>query len=362
MTRPLFLIYAFALWLAVIQNLNAAVVEDLFSVELPVADQTTSQRLSVFNEAFRQVIVKVSGADDALEHPGFKRPLSNSSRYVLQFRYIQRRDENADAFEAGQLFLRVVFNKDLVENLLRENDIPVWGKERPSTLLLINFDVNKKAMLVSSDTSPELVDEIDAQAQRQGLPVLFPLLDLEDRVILGVQDVIDVNHSNMDQLAARYAPDAIMSGQVVGRVGKGWQGKWQARFADRLFDFTYRGSSRQDVLKQAIAQLAKILASEYALQTYKSFDQEILFTVDEVLQITDHIRVLSYLQSLDAVETARLVLIDGNMVTYRVKLRNTAEDLHRLITLGYVLEQLELPQINAATDDPTVLMNYRLIH
>ena len=342
-------------------RLHAVVVEDLYTVELPVADQTTAMRLSIFNEAFKQVIVKVSGSEETLQHEGFKRPLENSSRYVLQFRYLVRKDEQTDAFDAGQLFLRVVFNQDLVEKLMRENDISVWGRERPSTLLLISFEVNKNATLVSSDTTADLVEEIDAQARRQGLPVLFPLLDLEDRMMLGIKDIIDVNENNIDALAARYAPDAILTGQVVGRVGEGWKGIWQARFSDRVFNWNYQGQSRQDVLHQAIAQLAKTLASEYALQTYQAFDQSVLFSVDQVTEITDHIKVLAYLQSLDAVESARLVLIEGDRVTYRVKLRNTADDLHRLITLGYVLEQLELPQINAATDDQTVIMNYRLI-
>lgn len=355
------LILAFLVQMIFVSRPQAALVEDLYTVELPVADQTTSMRLTIFNEAFKQVIVKVSGSKEMLENEGFKRPLNNSSRYVHQFRYIVRKDEQADAFDAGQLFLRVVFNQDLVEKLMRENDISVWGRERPSTLFLISFDVNKNATLVSSDTTPELVEEIDTQARRQGLPVLFPLLDLEDRMILGIKDIINVNENNIDTLAARYAPDAILTGQVVGRVGKGWKGVWQVRFSDRVFNWNYQGSSRQDVFHQAIAQLAKTLASEYALHTYQSFEQSVLFSVDQMSEITDHIKVQNYLRSLDAVESARLVLIENDKVTYRVKLRNTAGDLHRLITLGYVLEQLELPQINAATDDQTVIMNYRLI-
>jgi hypothetical protein len=341
--------------------LQAAIVEDLYTIELPVPDQTTSERLAIFNKAFALVLVKVGGSDELLSHPGLKRPLQNSARYVQQFRYQIRKEDASAEFDGGQLFLKVVFNEKLVENLMRENDISVWGKERPSTLLLISFDVNKNKSLVSSDTTTELVEELDDLAQRHGLPVLFPLLDLEDRVILGVKDIIETNDINIDALAVRYAPDAILTGQLIGRAGKGWQGIWRVRFADRLFNWDYKATSREDALNQAVSKLAKTLASEYALQSYQSFDQEVLFSVDQVNAITDHIKVHTYLQSLDAVETVRLVLIEEDKLTYRVKLRNTADDLHRLINLGYVLEQLELPQINAATDDQTVIMNYRYL-
>jgi len=83
--------------------------------------------------------------------------------------------------------------------------------------------------------------------------------------------------------------------------------------------------------------------------------------VEQISELTDHIKVQSYLQSLDAVESVRLVLISQDNVTYRLKLRNSTEDLSRLIELSYVLEQIDLPQINTATDDQTILMNYRFI-
>ena len=48
----------FAVLLGMLQTTALAVtVDDLYTVELPVADQTTSLRLESFSEAFKQVIV-----------------------------------------------------------------------------------------------------------------------------------------------------------------------------------------------------------------------------------------------------------------------------------------------------------------
>ncbi len=342
-------------------NLQAAVVDDLYTVELPVADQTTTQRLEVFNQALREVIVKVSGSDEVLERPDLERPLKNSSRYVRQFRYINKKDDTNEAFEAGQLYLSTVFNQDLLEKLLRENNIPVWGKERPSTLLLISFDVNGNVALVSGDTTPDVIEELDTVAARKGLPVLFPLLDLEDRLTLGVEDIVQLNEANIQALADRYAPDAVLVGQIVGQTGEGWQSSWQLRFGDRMLEWSNLAPDREAIMQQAIGQLAKILATEYALQTFSNLEEDVLLRVDEVTGIADYQRILSYLQSLDAVESVRLVLIHENQVTYRVKLRNSLQDLQQLISLGSQLEQLEFPQVNAASDEQTVLMNYRFI-
>ncbi len=86
-------------------QVKATVVEDLYSIEHSVADQTTSQRLSIFNSAFKDVIVKVSGSAETLSNPGLTQPLKKSARYVREFRYFTRKDPEAEAFDNGQLFL-----------------------------------------------------------------------------------------------------------------------------------------------------------------------------------------------------------------------------------------------------------------
>jgi len=72
------------------------------------------------------------------------------------------------------------------------------------------------------------------------------------------------------------------------------------------------------------------------------------------------ISVQRYLESLSVVDSIRVALISDDVVTFKLKLRNDAEDLQRLIELGEVLEQLDLPFVNAQ-DDRQVILNYSYI-
>jgi len=72
------------------------------------------------------------------------------------------------------------------------------------------------------------------------------------------------------------------------------------------------------------------------------------------------VSVHRYLESLSVVDSIRVSLISGDVVTFKLKLRNDAADLQRLIELGEVLEQLDLPSVNAQ-DDREVMMNYSYI-
>ena len=341
---------------------HAVTVEDLFTVELPVADQTTSLRLESFREAFKQVIVKVSGSDDALKSDAFKRPIKNSARYVKQFRYLTRElTAEEEELEAGNLLLSIDFDQQLVEGLLREHNFPVWGRERPSTLLVVSYDVNENIKLVSDDTTPDLVEALDTAAAIHAVPVLFPLMDLEDIALLSISDIASREYENIQTMARRYSPNALMVGQIVGRSGEGWQGDWEVRFADQIFKWTHKTSSKQGVIDQVIRHLAKILALEYALEDHHSIEQSLLLSVSELEGIDELIQVQQYLESLNVVDSVRIAMISEDVVTYRLELRNEPEDLQRLIEFGEVLEQEDFPQLNTQGEEQ-IILNYSFVN
>ena len=339
---------------------RAVIVEDLFSIDLPVADQTTSLRLESFSEAFKQVIVRVSGSDDALRSPAFERPIERSARYVKQFRYITRSPAEDDEMGIDRLYLKIDFDEQLIQGLLRENGFPVWGRERPSSLLVISYDVNEKIKLVSQDATPDLVESLDVAAARHAVPVLFPLMDLEDMALVEIGDIASRHYEKIGLMAQRYSPDALVVGQIIGRTGQGWQGDWEARFADQIFKWKYQSSSKQDVIDQVVRHLAKVLALEYAPEDHLSVEESLLLAVSSVDGIDNLIAVHKYLQSLNVVESVRVAMVNQDVVTYRLSLRNDPQDLQRLIEFGNVLEQEDFPQLDTQGGDQAIL-NYSFI-
>jgi hypothetical protein len=339
---------------------KAVTVEDLFTVELPVADQTTGLRLESFSQAFRQVVVKVSGSDDALRSPAFERPIESSARYVKQFRYINRSLPEDDEFDAERLILRIDFDQQLIESLLRENNFPVWGRERPSSLLVISYDVNENIKLVTQDSTPNLIEALDRAASIHAVPVLFPLMDLEDIGLVNIGDIVSREYGKIQTMAARYAPDALLVGQILGRSGQGWQGDWEVRFADQIFKWKFKASSKKEVTEQVIRHLAKILALEYALEDHRRVEQTLLLSVSALEGIDNLIKVQKYLKSLNVVDSVHVAMINKNVITYRLKLRNNPEDLQRLIDFGEVLEQEDFPQLSTGGEEQ-IILNYSYI-
>ena len=362
--RPLLpLLLTLMLGLLLSHPASAVRVDNLYSVELPATDQSTAERLKLFSEAMRKVLAKLTGDQALADLPQLQGPIKRAARFVQEYRYTSRPmpAEGEDGEPREQLFLTVRFDAKALDRLLRENRLRLWGRERPSTLLLMAVQQGGRLTLVADDTTPQLAAEINRLADTRGLPVLLPLNDLEDSRVLGARQIRDRDETAIAAISARYAPDALLIGTLAGNDQKGWRGNWQLRFSGRRDDWSYQGESREAVLTQALAQLARTLASEYALDSSMAGGQDLMLTVEGVATLDDLLRVSRYLKSLEAIESLRPRLVEPNRATFRVRLRNAAQDLSRLIALGDVLEQEELPQVQAGASDTLVRMRYRLL-
>jgi hypothetical protein len=337
------------------QSVKAVVMDELYTVAFPVSDQTTDLRLEVFEAAFGLVLTKVSGSDEAQKNPAIMRLAKNSSRYVKQFSYEDRLGLDAEGGAIQLLYLKVNFDQQLIERLLRKHNLPVWGRERPSSLIVINSQVGDVIQIVTNDSAPKVVELLYAAALKMGVPTLLPLMDLEDIGLIDVSDVTLRHFEVINDMATRYGPDAVVVGEIVELDSDNWQGDWEVRFADQIFKWQYKAATQDAVINELIAHLASVLALEYALEYHQSNEQELLLKVSSMLDIDHLISVRKYLGSLNVVESVRVAFISKEEVTFYLKLRNSAEDLQRLIDIGNVLEQQSLPQVNLQSNGDVVI-------
>jgi hypothetical protein len=343
-----------------VQTVKAVVIDDLYTVALMVSDQTADLRLEAFEAAFDLVLIKVSGSDEAQKSPAILRLAKKSSRFVKQFSYESRPGINDEGGATKILYLKVNFDQQLIEQLLRKYNFPIWGRERPSSLLVINSQSGETIHIVTGDSAPKMVELLDDAALKMGVPTLLPLMDLEDISLVDASDVTKRDFNVINNMATRYWPDAVVVGEIVELDPEHWQGAWEVRFADQIFEWRHSASNQKDILDQLIAHLASVLALEYALEYHQRNEQELLLRVSSMQGISPLILVQKYLGSLNVVESVRVALISKKEVTFYLKLRNTVEDLQKLINIGNVLEQQGLPQVDLQSNGAAVI-NYDFI-
>ena len=201
---------------------SAEEVRDLYEAEVDVLDKSAEVRREAFGAALLKVVVKVSGSRDATASPLVVEAVEAPDRFVQQFRYdniAPTTDAAAEAttnsaVEGPTLRLWVQLDAPPVDALIREAGLPVWGRVRPSVLMLVAIEAAGARELLSSDDPQGWADFIQRVAGERAVPLVLPLMDLEDRRQLRASDVWAGFEDNVQRASQRYQSEGVLLGRV----------------------------------------------------------------------------------------------------------------------------------------------------
>lgn len=342
----------------------AAPVPQLYSAEVAVAEQTAEERNQAIERAFAKVLVKVTGNPSIVSRPGLGTVMRQAPRYVQQYRY-RLAPAAGSATEQEQRLLWVQFDGAGVQRLLRDNGLPVWGENRPLVLVWLAAESGGKRRLVLPDSIPELTGAVQLHADERGIPLLFPLMDLEDQNSLQASDLWGGFSGSIEQASERYRPDLIL----VGRVSLLSRGRWRARWSlyqdGEAIDWQADGEGPEAVAAQGISRVADRLADRYAPGASETGMSEALIAIAAVHTMADHVAALRYLRSQSAVEAIETVAVEPDAATFRLRYRGALSTLERELELGGLLrpdrDAAPLPLHDPGSEpEPELTLFYRL--
>jgi hypothetical protein len=329
-------------------SLSAAILEDLYSVTVTRSlDLAPGQVQRTLEEEIRfamgQLLTRVTGRVDAALEPALADMLRNAEDYVVQIGSLDR----------GSLL--VTFDARAIENALVVREQPIWGPERPLTLLWLAVDSGEgeRGILAAdeamTDSSPEFLElqadfrqDLAAVADDRGLPITLPLLDLEDMSALSFVDIWAGFNDQVIRASQRYGVDGVLTGRVrVTRFGVNVQ--WT--LLKNGEQIPLGGSSMRDGLDR----LADFYAAEFSTL---GGVRATAITITGVETLDDYGRVMRYLESLSMLDTvAAEELVDGAL-SLRVDARGGAAVLGRVLGLGTMLSPSEVQPGSIADENP----------
>jgi hypothetical protein len=326
----------------------AATFPDLYTVSVARDLAARDDRSDVFRRGMALLLTRITGRRQVADDPRLADLISNAARYNNS--YAELRDE-----------YRVGFIRSEVDSALLRLDVPLWGDERPSTLLWVAADFGDgwRAELEAADAGPvsrpgaltavpsnplpgELEPDFDAIAEtllgaadERGLPIVLPRLDEEDRRYVRFADVWGGFDAFIERAAGRYGVDAVLIGRVA-MTDTGPEVRWILR----------RGESRQtrttSTLRAGIDWLADQYAAEY---TIVGGVRATWIRIEGITSWPDFGRVVEYLQSLSVVDSVDVESLsaDGELLL-RVAARGDDSQLAQYLTLdGSLVPAAEPP-------------------
>lgn len=334
-------IFSIFLWTCLVSaNLPAATnTGKLYEAEIPVSDEGGIEQRNALQAAFREVLVRVSGNSNSPDLLAVEGILEKVTPYVQQYRYdtYEQQDPVSGEMVKGKL-LWVQFDATAVNRILYEHGLPVWGAQRPLTLVWIAMDDGKQRYLADSETIRTMFSELSRHADRRGTPLLFPLLDLEDRGKISVTDLWGGFQENIMRASRRYQPEAVLTARIFKQQSGGWQGHWSLYMdnAPALY-WTTQGTDSAELSIAAIDNLSQSLARRFAHA--RSLDQGKVshITIQGITSLEHYAKVERYLNALTPVSSVYVEHVEPDKVTYKLELNNNRDVLVQTISLGKIL-------------------------
>lgn len=303
----------------------AGVVEELYDAEV---EWDGEDRRAAFGAALGEVIIRVTGDRGSVREASVAELMAKPDRYVQQF----RPGDTGDT-------LWVSFDGPSVTKALRAIGQPVWGEERPTTLLWLAVDQGsgRRGTLGADPDRDDAVmaalrTRVEDTARARGLPIVFPLLDAEDRAALSFADLWGGFDEAIEGASGRYGTDAVLAGRVS--LSEPDRGRWTL----------YSGSAPMRWVgdtADGIQRTADHYASIFAVSGAGAAARTLAVRVHGVRDVAGYARVLAHLESLTAVRDVAVEQMEGDRLTLRLAVNGSPASLDQALALGSVLRPLE---------------------
>jgi len=319
------------LWM--VASLAGAVVsQQLFESEVVVQSQAPAERSAAMKSALEEVLVRVAGQDSVLTTGPAMALLQKPSRLVQQYRYFTVPDS-----EPPILKLWVRFDGDAIRQSLQQQGLAYWGAERPDTLLWLAVEDRGKRYVVSADDNSDVHEQIVQVAKHRGVPILFPLMDLEDQSQARFSDIWGGFFEHVLTASKRYNPQAVLIGRLNRSTSGGWSARWYMDVAGRTASWSDSRQQLAALLQQGMDDTADQLASRFAVAN-QGGDNVVRISVDGVRTLAAYARINEYLNSLTSVVDVQVEQLTGSQVQYSLQLNGGLQGLTRTVSIGTVLE------------------------
>ena len=319
------------LWM--VASLAGAVVsQQLFESEVVVQSQAPAERSAAMKSALEEVLVRVAGQDSVLTTGPAMALLQKPSRLVQQYRYFTVPDS-----EPPILKLWVRFDGDAIRQSLQQQGLAYWGAERPDTLLWLAVEDRGKRYVVSADDNSDVHEQIVQAAKQRGVPILFPLMDLEDQSQARFSDIWGGFFEHVLTASKRYNPQAVLIGRLNRSTSGGWSARWYMDVAGRTASWSDSRQQLAALLQQGMDDTADQLASRFAVAN-QGGDNVVRISVDGVRTLAAYARINEYLNSLTSVVDVQVEQLTGSQVQYSLQLNGGLQGLTRTVSIGTVLE------------------------
>ena len=329
-------------------HVYAVEINDLYQAKIKVASQSSLHEKEALKKAMENVLLKVGGAD-IFSNKLIKQAIIRNNQYLLQLSYVH--DLTFDAAlsndntvnrggDEESLFLHALFSEKKINQLLVKANLPIWGRLRPQVLLWFVEESGFERRILSDASSSPYPALVHQHTQQRGLPLVLPLMDLDDLTQVNIADVWGRFVEPLKPVATRYLAEAsviirLSNSSLLDESKVDCQPlckntyhalDWTLFLAKEEFSKKYKGNDTDQLLSNALTDITQEIYHHYALVNQPN-DDDYSFYIDvaNVDSMATYVNIIQFIEELSAVQSVTLVNAEGENRRFSLQLLATQQ-------------------------------------
>ncbi len=333
-------------------------VEELYLVKWPVAEQSKTARWKAALAGLKEVLVRKSGSLDILQHNDVQQAYSKVTSYLQRFEYVSQQSKASSSPYTISLY----FEPRLIDALIQDAKMPLWGKNRPVTILWLAIEKNYQRYILNEnflenstdqniglsnknrDTNSDVsvFDKLQENSVRRGVPIITPLMDLEDQASVTISDIWGRFPSTIIQASQRYSADSILLGRIF-KQGEQWLGDFS--YLNQTVETSFKVSAElpQQVIAKMMNELAELLCKKYCVIEELGKQNSVVLNLSSIKDFKSLKKAEKYLNGISAIKQANIIKIDGDKVKFAIRLLGNIDSVIQGISFSSKM-QIEQPR------------------
>lgn len=304
----------------------AADMVGLYTGVVTVPDQSSQARSAGVRAALAQVLVRASGMTSVSGTAAGGVILDNAANMLQRYSYQEvAGHKDASGNVANHYQLHVRFDPRRVDQALQQHNLPVWGNQRPRTMIWASVE-NGGTHLLSTHAGAS--GALRNAARKRGIAMLLP--DANGRV--SVVDVLQSNDKRLLPVTRQHGAQNML----IGRISQSgnWQASWTLTTGTTVLANWYDSApSLANLLTHATNTVADRYAQRYAVRS-DGLVASMVAAFQPVDSAADYARVSNYLAAVNGVKSVAPVLVRNNIVVFRLQVDASPGVVARSIALA----------------------------
>jgi hypothetical protein len=247
-------------------SVSAVEVTNLYEIEIVARSESAEDRNQAIKQALFAVLDRILISEDISKIPLVQEMLASAKHYIKQSQYSLLPADEYTQTDA-RLF-RVQFDEYQILEALRKGQVGIWSEIRPETLLWLVVDEDNNRQFYNADLMPEIESALWRASKVKGIPLIYPLLDVEEQQKISVKDVLGADSRKLLEASTRYDVSSIMTGRIL-KKGDCWQGEWAFYFDGKIRQWSAPCQPLKPTISAGIRGAYDILSNYYGIKPEK---------------------------------------------------------------------------------------------